>query len=124
MFRPETSPTETASTTKPETSHICITMKKQPTTKSLKVDEDGQEFAVHLVFTEVPEAEPRKLASKWQSSSTIVGSASSKNRFCDLVVFAFDSTNEESLAYAKDMEAALLTDDVPRVFVATKGDSG
>jgi len=119
----DTPSTETASTTKPETTQAYITLKKQPAIKGSKVDEDGQEFAVHLVFTEVPQADPKEAGKQIAELKNVLGSATSKNRFCDLVVFTFDSANEGSLAYAKDMEAELLTDDVPRIFVATKGDA-
>jgi GTPase SAR1 family protein/Ca2+-binding EF-hand superfamily protein len=118
----ETSPTATASTTKPETTHTCIKMKKPPAVKGAKGTEDGEEFAVHLVFTEVPEAQGADASKQIAELKHIVGSAASKNRFCDLVVFAFDSSKEQSLAYAKDMEAELLSDEVSRIFVATKGD--
>lgn len=118
----DTSPTETSSTTKPETTSTCIRTKKQPIVKGVKVDDDGQEFAVHLVFTEVPEAQGNEASKQMAELKHVVGSPTGKNRFCDLVAFTFDSTKEESLAYAKEMEAELLSDDVARVFVATKGD--
>jgi len=44
------------------------------------------------------------------------------NGDCDLVVLAFDSTNSASLAHAKYLESSLLTDNLARVFVATKSD--
>lgn len=119
----ETSPAETASTSKPETTHTYIKMKKQPAVKVAKGVEDGEEFVAHLVFTEVPEALSAEATKQMAELKHVVGSATSKNRFCDLVVFAFDSAKEESLTYAKDMEAELLSDDVPRIFVATKGDT-
>lgn len=114
------SPTETASTTKPETTTTCIKMKKQTVAK----EEDAKEFAVHLVFTEVPEASKESDARKQKAElKHIVGSPSNKNRFCDLVVFCFDSSKEDSLTFAKELEEELLSDDVARIYVATKGEA-
>jgi GTPase SAR1 family protein len=119
----EASPLETTSTTKPETTQAYVKLKKRPVVKGGKVDDDGEEFAVHLLFTEVPEADPKDADKQKEELKGIIGtSAMSKNRSFDLVLFAFDSTKEESLSYAKEMETALLTDDIPRAFVATKED--
>lgn len=45
------------------------------------------------------------------------------NRRCDLVVLAFDTSDEKSLSYVRNIETTMLEDDLPRVFVGIRADS-
>jgi len=108
-------PLNTTQTGRPETSNTFIRMKRKKA-KSSK-GEIYETIAVHLIITEVPEAEAENRVMQQKQVSQILS-----NEGCDLVVFAFDSTNSASLAYAKDLESSLLTEDLSRVYVATKSD--
>ena len=113
-LRCENDPLMTSRTKSPETSstHVCLERKKQ---KSNKGDEK-ERFIVHLIITEVPEAEAENQAKRKKELSEILAGQ------CDLVALSFDSTNSASLAYAKHLEETLLTEDMSRVYVATKSD--
>jgi Ras family protein T1 len=106
----------TTKTKSPETSSTYVRLNRTPSSKSGKADED-EPFVVHLVFTEVPEAEAEYQAQRKKELSEILS-----GRGCDLVLLAFDSTNSASLAYVKHLESSFLTDDMPRVYVGTKAD--
>lgn len=108
-------PLKTSKTTRPETSNSFVRMKRKKT-KSSK-GEIYETVAVHLIITEVPEAEAENRGVQEKQVSEILS-----NGGCDLVVLTFDSTNSASLAYAKHLESSLLTDDLARVYVATKSD--
>lgn len=108
-------PLETTKTKSPETSCTYVRLKRQ-NPKSGKGDDD-ETVVVHLVVTEVPEAEAENQALRRKHLSKILSEDG-----CDLVVLAFDCTNSASLAYATHLESSLLTDDVPRVYVGTKSD--
>jgi len=108
-------PLKTTKTTRPETTNTFVRMKRRKT-KSSK-GEVYETMAVHLIITEVPEAEAENRSIQQKQVSEILS-----NGGCDLVVLAFDSTNSASLAYVKHLESSLLTDDLARVFVATKSD--
>lgn len=108
-------PLETTKTKGPETSCTFVRLKRK-NPKSSKGDED-ETVVVHLIFTEVPEAEAENQALRRKQLSKILSEGG-----CDLVVLAFDSTNSASLAYATHLESSLLTDDVARVYVGTKSD--
>jgi len=113
-------PTDTRDTARPETSTTFIKMKRKPLGKA---DEDGEEFVAHLVFTDVPESAAASQEQHYRELSELFGSAASpKDRVCDLAMLVFDSTKASSLAYAKELEASLLTKETPRVFVGTKAD--
>lgn len=108
-------PLKTSQTRRPETSNTFIRMKRKKT-KSSK-DKIYETIAVHLIITEVPEAEAEDRAMQQRQISQILS-----NGGCDLAILAFDSTNSASLAYAKHLESSLLTEDLSRVYVATKSD--
>jgi len=108
-------PLKTTRTTRPETTNTFVRMKRKKT-KSSK-GEVFETVAVHIIITEVPEAEAENRANQQKQVAQILSSGG-----CDLVVLAFDATNSASLAYAKHLESSLLTDDLSRVYVATKSD--
>jgi len=108
-------PLKTKKTARPETTSTFVRMKRKKA-KSSK-NEVYETLAVHLIFTEVPEVEAENRAIQQNKLSEIL-----TNGGCDLVVLAFDSTNSASLAYARHLESSLLTEDLARVYVATKSD--
>lgn len=108
-------PLKTSKTVRPETTNTFVRMKRRKT-KSGK-NEVYETIAVHLIITEVPEAEPESMAIQEKQVSEILD-----NGGCDLVVLAFDSSDSASFSYAKKLESSLLTEDLARVFVATKSD--
>eukprot|EP00533_Pseudo-nitzschia_delicatissima_P003269 CAMPEP_0116087976 /NCGR_PEP_ID=MMETSP0327-20121206/5635_1 /TAXON_ID=44447 /ORGANISM="Pseudo-nitzschia delicatissima, Strain B596" /LENGTH=862 /DNA_ID=CAMNT_0003579049 /DNA_START=382 /DNA_END=2970 /DNA_ORIENTATION=- len=108
-------PLKTTKTTRPETTNTFVRMKRRKT-KSSK-GEVYETIAVHLIITEIPEAEAENRVLQRKQISEIL-----HNGGCDLVVLAFDSTNSASLAYAKHLEGSSLTEGLARVFVATKSD--
>jgi hypothetical protein len=124
--------TETAPTSRPETSSTFLKIRRKLTStgsgsttasKNVGADEDGEELAVHLVFTDVPETAAASQEEHYRELSELFGStASPRDRICDLAMLVFDSTKPSSLAYTKDLESTLLTKETPRVFVATKMD--
>lgn len=119
--------TDTISTTRPETSATFVKFKRKVTSGNSSggknAEEQGEEFVVHLVFTEVPDSTLSSQEEKYRELSGLFGStASSKDRVYDLAMLVFDCTNMASWAYVKEMESSLLTKETPRVFVATKSD--
>lgn len=108
-------PLKTTKTLRPETTNTFVRMKREKT-KSSK-GELYETVAVHLIITEVPEAEAENRETQQKQVLEILSDGG-----CDLVVLAFDSTNNASLAYAKHLESSLLTEDLARVYVATKSD--
>eukprot|EP00980_Cylindrotheca_fusiformis_P030464 scaffold24860_cov122-Cylindrotheca_fusiformis.AAC.5 len=107
-------PLATSKSTIPMTSSTHVRLKK--VAKSGKGDME-ETIVVHLLITDVPEAEAENQVSRQQHFSEIL-----RDGNCDLVMLAFDSTNSASLAYAKHLEETLLTDDIARVYVGTKSD--
>jgi len=99
----------------PETSSTFVRMRRKKT-KSKK-GEVYETVAVHLIITEVPEVEAENRMQQHKFLSEILSDSG-----CELVALAFDSTNSASLAYAKHLENSLLTEDISRVYVATKID--
>jgi Ras family protein T1 len=108
-------PLATSKTMTPMTSSAHVRLKKK-IVKTTKVDIE-ETIVVHLVITDVPEAEAENQALRKRHLSEILRGGN-----CDLVMLAFDSTNSASLAYAKHLEETLLTDDISRVYVGTKSD--
>ena len=45
------------------------------------------------------------------------------NRLCDLVMLVFDTADESSLSFVRKIEAGMLDDDLPRVFVGIDAES-
>lgn len=121
--------TETSPTTHPETSTRFVKLKKRVTSRSSRpgkqLDEEsgGEEIVVHLVFTDVPETAAASQEEHYRELSELFGSTTSpKDRVCDLAMLVFDSTERSSWVYSKELESTLLTNETPRVFVATKVD--
>lgn len=108
-------PLGTSKTTTPLTSSAHVRLKKK-IVKATKGDLE-EAIVVHLVITDVPEAEAENQASRKRHLSEILRSGN-----CDLVMLAFDSTNSASLAYARHLEETFLADDISRVYVGTKSD--
>lgn len=108
-------PLFTHKTRKPITSSTFVKLKRK-SAKS-KGDERDESFVVHLIVTEVPEAEAENQAQRRKELGAILSGGG-----CDLVILAFDATNSASLAYAKHLESSLLTEDMSRVYVGTKAD--
>jgi GTPase SAR1 family protein len=108
-------PLSTIKRRSPETSSTHVRLKKKITTATKGDLEDS--MVVHLVITDVPEAEAENRTQRKKHLSQILSGGN-----CDLVMLAFDSTNSASLAYAKHLEETLLTDDISRVYIGTKSD--
>ena len=117
---------DTSPTSRPETSTAFVKMKRIFHSKGVngKVQEEvGEEFVVHLVFTDVPEGAAARQKEHYRELSELFGSATSpKDRMCDLAMLVFDCTNSSSLSYVKELEAKLLSKETPRVFVGSKAD--
>jgi Ras family protein T1 len=114
-------PLNTTRTSFPETSSTFVKLKRHIEHGRIKLD--GEEFVVHLVFTDVPETSAAHQVEPFRQQTELLRPVASPiDRDCDLAMLVFDSTAASSLAYAKDLELNLLTDETPRVFVATKTD--
>jgi GTPase SAR1 family protein/Ca2+-binding EF-hand superfamily protein len=126
---------DTTSTVRPETSTTNIKLKRAYSTSSssanttssskLNDDREGDELVVHIVFTDIPETAVARQEEHYRQLKELFGSANfppTKEKFCDLAILVFDCTDASSLAFVKDMEAKLLTNSTPRVFVGTKSD--
>jgi GTPase SAR1 family protein/Ca2+-binding EF-hand superfamily protein len=116
--------TKTRPTTSPETSTTYVKLKRKP--HKVSSDEEGEEFVVHLVFTDVPEAAAASQEAHFRNLAELFGSSVAtshpQERMCDLAMLVFDCNKSASLSYVKDLEKSLLTKETPRVFVATKAD--
>ena len=117
----DVNPLDTHRTTKPESCCVHVRMKKKDKNEAqrsrplviLKAASDGkEEFVTYLILTEVPQTDGRRAEQ--------VKAELEDN--CDLVVLAFDCGSQSSLSHAQDLEASILTDGMPRVYVATKAD--
>jgi len=106
-------PLSTSKTPMPMTSSVHVRIKKN----LAKGSDTEQTIVVHLIITDVPEAEAENQALRKRHLNRMLSPGN-----CDLVMLAFDSTNSASLAYANHLEGEFLTDDIARVYVATKTD--
>ena len=117
---------DTSPTSRPETSTAFVKMKRVFASRGgngKMQEEEGKDFVVHLVFTDVPEGAAARQKEHYRELSELFGSATSpKDRMCDLAMLVFESTNPSSLSYVKELEAKLLTKETPRVFVGSKAD--
>ena len=115
---------DTSITYRPETSTTYVKLKRTYVSNSNSSDREGEELVVHLVFMDVPENAAIRQEEHIRQLNELFGptNATSDDRFCDLAMLVFDSTDASSLALALDMEAKLLRKDTPRLFVATKND--
>jgi Ras family protein T1 len=107
-----------ASKTYPETSSAHIKMRRKKASAKASKGDDGEEFVLHLVFTEFLQMDPAKNSDHQRELSEYLGDAN--DRQCDLVMLVFDSTDDASLTYVRDIEASLLGEDLPRVYVGTQ----
>jgi mitochondrial Rho GTPase 1 len=105
---------EITPTSQPETSWTYVQLPRR------LEDREGEALVVHLIFTDIPES--ALPGSDGRSLSDLMGTSTSKEPFCDLSMLVFDCTDAQSWTLAKEMEAQLLTKDIPRLFVATKED--
>lgn len=116
--------TKTRPTASPETSTTYVKLKRKPHKGSS--EEEGEEFVVHLVFTDVPETAAASQEAHFRNLAELFGSSVAtshpQERMCDLAMLVFDCSKSSSLSYVKDLEKSLLTKETPRVFVATKAD--
>jgi mitochondrial Rho GTPase 1 len=104
---------EISPTTQPETSWTHIQLPRR------LEDQEGEVLVVHLIFTDIPEC---ALPPDGRSLPDVMGSTTCKEPFCDLSMLVFDCSDAQSWVAAKEMEARHLTNDIPRLFVATKED--
>ena len=116
-------PTETSSTTRPETCSTFVKLRRKTSSTGGKGDEEGEEFVAHLVFTDVPETAAASQEEHYRELSELFGSTTSpKDRVCDLAMLVFDCSKGSSFSYVKELESTLLTKETPRVFVGAKAD--
>lgn len=109
------------SKTYPETSSAHIRMKRKvPSIKPSKSD-DGEEFVLYLVFTEFLQMDPAKNMEHQQELAEYLGTEDSRK--CDLVMLVFDSCDEASFFYVKEIESLMLGEDIPRVYVGVEAES-
>ena len=120
-------------TVRPETSSTHIKIRRQTTlkhsTSKLTVtksgdEESGEDFVVHLIFTDVPETAAASQGEHYRRLSELFGApASPRDRICDLAMMVFDCTKVPTFAYVRKLEASLLTKETPRVFIGTRADA-
>lgn len=116
---------DTTSTSRPETSAAFVRMKRNVSTSSGNGNgkPEEEEFVVHFVFTDVPEAAAVKQEEHLRDLSELFGTTpSSRDRLCDLAMLVFDCSDGSSFEAAKELETTLLTKETPRVYVGTKSD--
>jgi GTPase SAR1 family protein len=120
----ESNPLNTRKTIKPESCsiHIRINTSKGNLTKQTSSGADiessktrRKELVTHLIFTEVPTIDAGNRIGGQRLRSEL-------EENCDLVALAFDCTDSDSFSHAQTLEESLLSDDMPRVYVATKAD--
>jgi len=83
------------------------------------------ETVVHLILTDIPssylassDSEMRSLRTKF---SALLGKQNAADeRVYDVAILVFDTGDEKSWGYAKDIESNLLTGNTPRIFVGTR----
>ena len=121
----DSDPLNTSKTTKPESCSVHVRMNtiskdnptKQPTSNTdVESGKTGrQELVTHLIFTEVPALDSGNRIGEQRLKREVEDS-------CDLVALTFDCGNSESFSHVQTLEETLLSDDMPRVYVATKAD--
>lgn len=120
----ESDPLKTSKTTKPESCsvHVRINTSKDNPTKQTLPDVDiesiktrREEAVTHLVFTEVPAIDSGNRVGEQRLKTELEDN-------CDLVALTFDCGDSESFSHVQALEETLLSDDKPRVYVATKAD--
>ena len=108
--------------TYPESCSAHIKMKRKVASgKKSSRDDSGDDFVIHLIFTEFSQMDIENNSEHKHDLADHLGDSS--NRLCDLVVLAFDTSDEKSLSYVKNIETTMLEDDLPRVFVGIRADS-
>jgi Ras family protein T1 len=129
MESTEVSATNTTSTLHPETSSTYVKIGRgqslghHGTCSPSKSHDVVEEIVAHLVFTDVPETAAVSQKEHYRELSELFGStASPKDRVCDLAMLVFDASSPSSFEFARELEAKLLTQETPRVFIATKSD--
>lgn len=117
---------DTPRTSRPQTSSTFIKLKRGvgSTVSKDKIDKIvGNEFVVHLVFSDVPETAATRQKEHYKQLSELFGATTTATeRVCDLAMMVYDSRDASSFAVVRDLESKLLDKETPRVFVATKGD--
>jgi len=109
--------------TQPETS--CSVAKVMlPNNNRNKSVQDETETAIHLIVTEIPSSYSTLSVSEKRSLkknfSALLGKQNAAGeRVYDVAVLVFDTGDENSWKYAKDIESNLLTENMPRIFVGT-----
>ena len=107
--------------TYPQSSSAHSKIKRKVASDKCSRDESGEEFVLHLVFTEFAQMDLENNVEHKRELMEHLGE--SANRRCDLVMLVFDTSDEKSLAYVKHIETSMLDDDLPRVFVGIHADS-
>jgi hypothetical protein len=74
-----------------------------------------QELVTHLIFTEVPMIDSANRIAEQRLKLELEDN-------CDLVALTFDCGDIESFSHVQTLEETLLSDEKPRVYVATKAD--
>ena len=122
----DSDPLNTSKTTKAESCSVHVRMNtiskdnptKQPASPNTDVESGKtgrQELVTHLIFTEVPVLDSGNRIGEQRLKREVEDS-------CDLVALTFDCGNSESFSHVQTLEETLLSDDMPRVYVATKAD--
>lgn len=110
--------------THPETS-CSVARVMLPNNNENKSVQDETETVVHLIVTEIPSSysaasvsDKRSLRNKF---TALLGKQNaSGERVYDVAVLVFDTGDESSWEYAKDIDSSLLSDNMPRFFVGTR----
>eukprot|EP00977_Amphora_coffeiformis_P028319 scaffold34925_cov150-Amphora_coffeaeformis.AAC.8 len=118
---------------RPETSTTHIKIRRKTTLKhsnstltgSRAADEEsGEDFVVHLIFTDVPEAAAASQGQHFRQLSELFGTpASPRDRICDLAMLVFNCSDASTFTYVRDVESTILTKETPRVFIGTNSDA-
>lgn len=120
----EIDPLRTNKTTKPESCSVYTRINTNKINKAKESPPDAdtekgrarkEELVTHLIFTEVPAIDAGNRLGEQRLKSEV-------EENCDLVALAFDCGDSESLSHAQTLEESLVSDDKPRVYVATKAD--
>jgi len=88
--------------------------------------QEKTQTVVHLILTDIPssyitssDTELRSLRAKF---SALLGKRNiGDERVYDVAILVFDTGDEQSWGHAKDIESNLLTRNMPRIFVGTRG---
>ena len=120
----ESDPLNTSKTAKPESCsvHIRTNTGKDNPTKQHPSNTDiessktqKQELVTHLIFTEAPMIDSANRIAEQRLKLELEDN-------CDLVALTFDCGDIESFSLVQTLEETLLSDEKPRVYVATKAD--